>query len=86
MGRKNPDQILKDMAKQETKKDGTKPAAKTPTVKTQKASPVILDHSKRYNFESNGTAKTMSEKGKVFIVIGSVAESLVNRGFGKIIE
>jgi len=74
------------MANKETKKDETKPKAKTQTVKTQKATPIVLDYSKRYNFESNGTAKTMREKGKVFIVIGAVAESLVNRGFGKIIE
>ena len=86
MGPKNPDQILKDMAKQDIKKDGTKPAEKTPTAKTQKATPVKLEHSKKYNFESNGTAKTMREKGKIYAVIGSVAESLVNRGFGKIIE
>ena len=72
------------MAKQDTKKDGIKPTA-TPKVKTQKAKPVVLDHSKRYNFESNGKAKTMPVIGKIFVVGGGVAESLVNRGFGKIV-
>jgi hypothetical protein len=75
------------MAKQDTKKDAKKPTAKKPTAKAQKAKPVVLDHSKRYNFESNGTAKTMREKGKIFVGLGGqVAESLVNRGFGKIVE
>jgi hypothetical protein len=72
------------MAKQDTKKDETKPKA-TPKVKAQKAKPVVLDHSKKYNFESNGKAKTMSEIGKIFVVGGQVAESLINRGFGKIV-
>lgn len=74
------------MAKQDTKKDAKKPTAKKPTAKAQKAKPVVLDHSKRYNFESNGTAKTMPLKGKIYVVNGQVAESLVNRGFGKIVD
>jgi hypothetical protein len=84
LGRQNPNQILKDMAKKDTKKDEINPKA-TPKVKAQKAKPVVLEHSKRYNFESNGKAKTMSEIGKVFVVSGQVAESLINRGFGKIV-
>ena len=72
------------MAKKETKKDEINQTA-TPKVKAQKAKAVVLDHSKKYNFESNGKAKTMSEIGKVFVVGGQVAESLINRGFGKIV-
>lgn len=58
--------------------------AETPTPKEKKE--LKLDASKRYNFESNGTAPTMREKGKVYIVGGAVAEILIKRGFGKIIE
>ena len=65
------------MAKQETK---NKKAV------TKKTEDIKLDHLKWYKFESNGTFKTMQQKGEIFPHVGgAVAESLVNNGFGKIV-
>jgi len=59
--------------------------AETPKPKEKKAE-LNLDHSKRYKFESNGTAATMKIKGKIYIVGGQVAEILTKRGFGQILD
>lgn len=50
----------------------------TPTVEV-----VNLDPNKEYTFVSNGTFKGLG-KGQVWKMLGSKAEILVNKGYGKI--
>lgn len=52
-----------------------------PTVETTKK--VSLDPNKEYTFVSNGVFKGLS-KGQVWKMLGSKAEILVNKGYGKI--
>lgn len=52
-----------------------------PTVETTKK--VSLDPNKEYTFVSNGVFKGLA-KGQVWKMLGSKAEILVNKGYGKI--
>lgn len=69
--------------KKATTKKTAKAKVENKAVKTKKK--VSYDHSKVYEFVSNGTFHTMP-KGKVYTILGNTAETFVNAGYGKIKE
>ncbi len=78
------------MAKQETKKTGTKATPKAepkkPQAKKAKTDAVKLDHKERFTIEANGTGPR-TQKGQILENVGGAsAEFYINNGFGKLIK